>query len=599
MRTPVSVSTALAVCLLASVTARAAGFQVNHYEPTTAGEYGFMVDRPWYSSTRYFAVGVTMDYAHSPIVNGTRDADGNIDNTRAIIEHALFGHFDMAFSLLDRLTFSGSVPVLLYDEGTPAFGIAPARNVVVGDPRLGVMLRAVGHADRDPFSMHVGANVWLPMDNTQLTGDDDARVMPKLVLAGYAGHMQWSFTGGYYFRKEDVIGTQPPAPGNSIGPEVQIGLAIAYADFENRFSVGPEALFSTIVSDGHAFDLDYASLQTLMAINVNIVREIQFGIAGGVGFFQQAGNPDARGLLRVAYAPIRKSEREPPKRIDTDGDFVFDDVDRCPKEKEDVDGYLDNDGCPEDDNDNDGMLDGSDRCPREAGPRENAGCPDSDRDLDGFIDRVDQCANDAEDRDGFEDGDGCPESDNDTDGIPDSVDKCPNQSGPPASDGCPDPDRDGDKIIDRLDNCPDEPGTAANQGCARRQLAKIANGRIEISQSVFFANGTANIGKISFPMLDNVASILKSHPEIDVTIEGHTDNVGKESKNQILSQRRADAVEKYLTKRGVPADRITAVGYGSAKPVDSNATKLGRAKNRRVIFTTSVRSTAVKAGGSQ
>ena len=581
MRMPTSVVTALGVCLLTTVTAKAAGFQVNHYEPTSAGEYGFMVDRPWYSSTRYFAVGVTMDYAHAPIVNGRRDAAGDVGDTSPIIEHALYGHFDMAFSLLDRLTFSGSVPVLLYDEGTPAFGIAPAREVVVGDPRVGLMLRVVGHADRDPFSMHLGANVWLPLDNTQLTGDDEARVMPKIVFAGYGSHLQWSLTGGYYFRKEDVIGTEPPSAGNSIGPEVQVGLAIAYADFENRFTIGPEALFSTTVSDGHAFDREYSSVQTLMGINVNIAREVQFGLAGGVGFLQQAGNPDARGLLRLAYAPIRKKESDVPRRVDTDGDFVFDDIDRCPT-----------------DNDNDGVLDPNDRCPDDAGPRENVGCPDTDRDQDGFIDRVDHCANDAEDKDGFEDGDGCPESDNDADGIPDSVDKCPNKLGPQASDGCPESDRDGDTIVDRLDNCPDEVGTAANQGCAKRQLAKISNGRIEISQSVFFANGTAAISKISYPMLDNVASILTTHPEIDVRVEGHTDNVGKEAKNLTLSQRRADAVKKYLVKRGVPSERVTAQGFGSSQPVDTNQTKLGRAKNRRVVFTTSVRGTAIKAGGS-
>ena len=599
MRTRVSVVTALAVSLLTTATAHAAGFQVNHFEPTTAGEYGFMVDRPYYSSTRYFAVGITMDYAHAPIVNGRRDADGVVGNGGPIVEHALYGHFDLAFSLIDRFTFSGSVPVLLYDEGTPASGIAAAREVVVGDPRVGVMMRVIGHADRDPFSMHLGTSVWLPLDNTQLTGDDEARAMPKVVFTGYARHLQWSFTGGYYFRKEDVIGSEPPAPSNSSGPEVQLGLAIAYADFENRFSVGPEALFSTIVSGGRAFDLDYASLQTLMAVNVNILREVQFGLAGGVGFFQQAGNPDARGLLRIAYAPIRKSEREPPRRIDTDGDFVFDDVDRCPNAKEDVDGFLDNDGCPEDDNDGDGLLDGDDRCPREAGPRENTGCPDSDRDLDGLVDRVDPCADDAEDLDGFEDGDGCPESDNDKDGVPDGIDKCPSQPGPRALDGCPEPDRDGDTVIDRLDNCPDELGTAANQGCARRQLAKIADGRIEIAQSVSFANGTATISKVSLPLLSDVAAILNAHEELDVRVEGHTDNVGKEAANQTLSQRRADAVKAYLVKKGVPVARVTAEGFGSSRPIDTNKTKLGRANNRRVVFATTTRGTAVKAEGSQ
>src|SRR5262245_29478713 len=112
MRTSVLSSTAFLVCLLAASQAPAAGFQINHYEPTTAGEWGFMVDKPWYSSTRTFAIGFTGDYAHSLLVTGVRDASGTLTGTQPIIEHAVFGHLDLGFSLFDRVTVSGSMPAL-------------------------------------------------------------------------------------------------------------------------------------------------------------------------------------------------------------------------------------------------------------------------------------------------------------------------------------------------------------------------------------------------------------------------------------------------------------------------------------------------------
>ena len=88
----------------------------------------------------------------------------------------------------------------------------------------------------------------------------------------------------------------------------------------------------------------------------------------------------------------------------------------------------------------------------------------------------------------------------------------------------------------------------------------------------------------SFPLLDQVAAVLKAHPEIKkVQIEGHTDNVGDPQKNLALSQKRADAVFKYLSQKVEPA-RLEPIGYGPARPADTNDTPVGREKNRRVEF---------------
>lgn len=83
--------------------------------------------------------------------------------------------------------------------------------------------------------------------------------------------------------------------------------------------------------------------------------------------------------------------------------------------------------------------------------------------------------------------------------------------------------------------------------------------------------------------IDHMAEVMKEHSDIKLTIEGHTDNVGKAAYNKNLSQRRAEAVKNYMvTKGGIEADRLNAVGYGQERPVASNKTRDGRAKNRRV-----------------
>lgn len=83
--------------------------------------------------------------------------------------------------------------------------------------------------------------------------------------------------------------------------------------------------------------------------------------------------------------------------------------------------------------------------------------------------------------------------------------------------------------------------------------------------------------------IDHMAGVMKEHSDLKLTIEGHTDNVGKAAYNKKLSQKRADAVKKYMVEKGgIDAQRLNAVGYGQEKPVASNKTKDGRAKNRRV-----------------
>ena len=105
--------------------AQSRGFQLNHYQPTPAGEWSFWVDHPWYSSTRYFAGGFTLNYARAPFILGEQNSDGSFTRVDPIIAHQLTGHFDIAGSFLDRVNLSFSLPVIFYEAGTARFGVTP------------------------------------------------------------------------------------------------------------------------------------------------------------------------------------------------------------------------------------------------------------------------------------------------------------------------------------------------------------------------------------------------------------------------------------------------------------------------------------------
>ena len=102
---------------------------------------------------------------------------------------------------------------------------------------------------------------------------------------------------------------------------------------------------------------------------------------------------------------------------------------------------------------------------------------------------------------------------------------------------------------------------------------------------VTFGFDQATVLPAFYGTLDNVANTLQQYNQTVVEVAGHTDNVGSDSYNQQLSQRRAEAVAAYLGSRGVMRDRMITVGAGETRPIASNDTDSGRAQNRRVEIT--------------
>ncbi|MFT5686131.1 MAG: outer membrane protein OmpA-like peptidoglycan-associated protein [Myxococcota bacterium] len=118
-----------------------------------------------------------------------------------------------------------------------------------------------------------------------------------------------------------------------------------------------------------------------------------------------------------------------------------------------------------------------------------------------------------------------------------------------------------------------------------KRLAEVTAERIDIRDSVYFETNKAVIKSESFPLLNQVATILKEHEEILLLrVEGHTDSRGSNSSNLSLSRRRAASVRTYLIEQGVAADRLTSEGYGENKPIAEGNNEDAWGKNRRVDF---------------
>jgi len=114
---------------------------------------------------------------------------------------------------------------------------------------------------------------------------------------------------------------------------------------------------------------------------------------------------------------------------------------------------------------------------------------------------------------------------------------------------------------------------------------ELAAHKRAVVYGIYFDFDSATIKPQSEAVLREIADVMKKNSEWALAVEGHTDNVGADARNQDLSSRRAAAVKTALVERGVPADRLETAGYGASVPRETNATLAGRARNRRVELT--------------
>lgn len=490
-----------------------------------AGDPSLVVQSPGARGNQLLRAMLVVDYVRAPLVLVAQNQDAH-----AVVEEQLWLHAAAAFALHHRWLVALDVPFLLREqgEGTPfTTGLAPVSGqTALGDPHVTLRGRVLG--DADGFALGLGARASIPLATTAYAGS------PGLVLGPFvsAGHQTSSvfsaFALGFEWREAQTL---PGVLPTRIGSSVQLGLAGGFMlDAAGTTRLGPELAFNSTVGNGASL-LDPRSTVCELLLHLQhrlLGGPFEVGAAFGPSLGRAPGAAEYRALLSLVFSP-----EEPLPPPDGDDDRVPDDSDMCPS----IAG----------ESSEDPMM---------------HGCPPVPSDADG-------------------------------DGIPDTMDACPRTAGEPSVNkkrhGCPKPqDRDQDTIADPDDACPDEPGLEngdpQRRGCPQaKPTVTLEQAAITISEQVQFETGTAVIRDDSAGLLQQVVEVLRAHPEIEsCEVAGHTDNTGTPELNLALSEARARAVMNWLVTHGTEPERLTAKGYGEARPLADNATEEGRAQNRRV-----------------
>lgn len=474
---------------------------------------------------------------------------------------------------------------------------------------------------------------------TAPTGNEDITLgvgTPALLVEGLTGwqvHPLVLLVANVGWRTVQIFGPTKRSAGDEfvyrLGATVEIDPALrGDIGLDGAVAIEGERI------DARGYDSAIAPLEARLGFRWNTFSSAA-AIRGGVGFglTRGQGTPLARFILGLDLAcalgdcPMSggadrdgdgiddRSDRCPDRAGrrsdgagdgcpagDRDGDGITDDVDQCPVDMEDLDGFADDDGCPERDDDKDGVLDVDEdplcllRPEDIDGFQDDDGCPDEDDDDDGILDIVDRCprkdspgmrllikslagplsrsddprrrsledrlSDPREDFDGFEDSDGCPDLDHDGDGIIDEIDDCPVLPGGEANGGCSapiGPDRDADGIEDDFDRCPDRAesrdGIFDLDGCPEHfstatltdTLQIEDSGRIRIKRRLPADTAEAAAIRESSAAL---AELLRLRPDLGLVIASTSDRLTPSS----TAARLIDAITAEVSDR-----RITTI----------------------------------------
>jgi outer membrane protein OmpA-like peptidoglycan-associated protein len=495
----------------------------------------------------------------------------------------------------------------------------------LGDFRLSAKLR-LNRRDQDKFTMVFAPEVSLPTgDGSQFFGSKSTSALLSFAASVKFPKFTLSANAGSRIKESVEVLNQ------SVGSSVEAGLGASYRASDRVVLLSEMNGAVSLNGPGSG----QSPAEARVGARFKIGKSLWLPIGAGVGVTDGIGSPDFRVITGLSILPEAD--------FDQDG-FVGND-DQCPEQAEDKDQFQDQDGCPDLDNDRDGVLDVSDDCLNEPGDLSAFGCPDADQDSvadqqdmcpsvagsatlagcsdsdgDLIVDEQDSCPQEkgsaafsgCADLDGdliadVQDAcpskagprtqDGCPDSDGDT--IADQWDACPTEAEDPdgfeEQDGCPEPDNDMDAVLDASDQCPsqieDGLGSAPQDGCPNTKQVTLSGDSIFVMGTIYFDTNKASLQKRSHALLDEVAAVLLSHPELtQIEIQGHTDDQGDDKFNARLSSRRAKEVQEYLIKKGVDPSRLSSTGYGEASPLiavaglNKQELRDAREKNRRVEF---------------
>jgi OmpA-OmpF porin, OOP family len=449
-------------------------FTTNRFTPAVGADNYLMVNGALVAGKMNPSAGIMLDYSHRPFVIFDADCKENDPENcemgeaeKAVVKYQADANLYGALAFLNRFQVGLLLPVILTsgdrfealvgaENGSKTHYFIPGGSALgLGDLQLSGKAQILGKGNKG-FLLAGLLSVVAPTGKATASGRYLGNDGFSGGLTAAVEYRQPKFRvganlGGGLRAKRQLLSTEQ-------GSELTYGVAGSYLATP-LLRVLAEMVGATAFTS--AVDENPLELRLAGQLRRN---DFSFTLGGGLGLVSGVGVPVFRVLLGAAWAP---------QGLDADGDGVPDDKDRCPTDAEDLDGYMDDDGCPDDDNDGDGMPDSRDKCPNEAEDfdhfQDEDGCPDLDNDNDGIPDGYDSCPMQPEDKNGYQDDDGCPEHDKDHDGISDDKDKCQDKAedfdGVCDADGCPDTDCDNDGLMDDQDECPEQAGPKENNGC--------------------------------------------------------------------------------------------------------------------------------------
>jgi large repetitive protein len=468
-----------------------------------------------------WALGLSLDRATNPLMvyapsEGMSEAPISARTaTELMFSYAFAGRFEAGVL----------VPFLQQSGDEPTFsGIQPPEGTALGDLALHVKAALLRSAS---VRLATSALVTLP---TASEGQFAGLNGPGLHARGIAGvslpRINLALNAGVWMRGANRLADaeQGNALTYGLATELRVARSLSAVGelFGTRGLVGGEPAAAS-------------PLEAAFGVRYRPTRTVSVGSGVGRGLVAGIGAPDFRAFLLVSFSPRAREiplldrPSRPLDLGDDDSDGVINSADKCPDEPEDLDGFEDEDGCPDLDNDGDGI-------------------PDS----------IDKCPNEPEDMDGFQDVDGCDDPDNDGDGIPDVVDKCPLQ--PETINGYQDDD-----------GCPDKGSS----------VVMVMPDRIELFEPIRFRGDSARLADKSAGVLKQVAATMRAQSDIaKLRIAVHVHPSG--DSDQSRSEERARVIKEYLVRLGVEPERLQVRGYGSSKPLMSGSQRNAKDVNDRV-----------------
>ena len=531
----------------------------------------------------------TFSYASSPVIY--KDFWGNETSILKDISQ-----IDVSAGFTQgRVRYAITAPIILN-----ATGNLSSENAEMG---LGEALADVKIQLLDRNEHRTGISVTgrssLPTSNLESpVGTDGFLFEIESGLDVHLGQSTFAFNIGH--RHQPEVHTESITWGSQL--YTKTGYAIPFTD-DKEHGMAIEHVFSGLYSK---MQNDGISQELMLSGWFSVHHALQFRLGFSKGLSMGMTTPDWRGVAAISI--LHHTEK------DSDGDGIVDHEDLCVDEREDVDGFEDQDGCPEPTKVNVLLMDHMGHEVRDAhwhstderfsGPGHSSflmqgGTIELDVDDPKYESHpMSFVIRDQAEQNIFlevelvmgslkviifdENDQLIPNATWSIDGIKGALFQ-PVDSIVPLKPGIHElvVTADGFKMLKK------EVNIKANQVLVvhlQTEKSRVTR-NLDILEKIYFKTASAEIDERSHTLLDEVAIILDHYHLIEeVQIEGHTDNQGDDVYNKNLSQARADAVRSYLIEKGVEEERLISVGFGEERPIESNDTDEGRASNRRVVF---------------